>query len=147
MYLLFFSNVLSGSLWKSIFSTRSLTSYAKRENITFFSTWIFINFPNRILIFFRQTLIARKWILIVFTCKKFKIFSAFQKNGCDRMARAVGRLTGSRLIMSLISSSARTPVLSSISGLLNNLRSHSYDKMFNCRLTVSPNGCIPLDMT
>lgn len=74
------------------------------------------------------------------TCMKFNIFSAFQKNGCVRISFAVGRLLGSLSIISLINCSAKTPTLSKTSSLLNNFKSYSYDKIFNCRLTTSPNG-------
>lgn len=47
-----------------------------------------------------------------FTCKKFRIFSEFQKNGCMSTAFAIGRFDGSLLIMAVINSSAKTDVLS-----------------------------------
>lgn len=81
-----------------------------------------------------------------FTCRKFKIFSEFQKNGCMRTALAGGRFAGSLLIMSVINSSANTDVLS-ICELLNIFNSNSYDKMFNCLFTKSPKGCEPFEIT
>lgn len=80
------------------------------------------------------------------TCKKFKIFSEFQKNGCMRTAFAGGRFAGSLLIISVISSSANTDVLS-IGERLNVFNSNSYDRMFNCLFTKSPKGWEPFEIT